>query len=239
MQAMKYLLMLLALLCCSCAAHYKIKNSDVEHISWNAGYGKVVKKVQGADPETFKELLPYYGKDQDSVFWKALLVEGADAGSFIAINNYYGVDAYHGIITDRVIPKSEGASFESLGNNWSRDASNYFYMGKALEVCDYKTFKIIEGLLSHRAQDSECLYYQSKRVPVKDPKSLMVLPANYAKDNSHVYWGNLILDNADPVTFEVRESKYFARDKNQCFVGPQGLECERAPEELKEYCRCE
>ncbi len=236
---MKYLFIILTLLCCSCTAHYNIKDSGVEHISWNTGHGKVVKSLEGADPDTFKELLPYYGKDQERVYWQAVVVNGADSDSFVALNNYYGVDAYHGVINGRIIPKSDGSTFEYLGNNWSRDKSNYFYMGEALELCDYESFNIIDSLLSDRAQDKSCLYYGNKRVPVKDFQSLVILPANYAKDSAHVYWGDLILESADPVTFEVKESKYFARDKDQCFSGPQILECERVTEEAKGYCRCE
>ncbi len=236
---MKYLLIVLTLLCCSCTAHYKIKDSGVEHISWNAGHGKVVKSIEGADPNTFKELLPYYAKDRSNVYWQASIVMGADSASFTALNNYYGVDAHHGIVNGKIILESDGSTFEYLGNNWSRDKAGYFYMGDALELCDYESFEIIESLLSDRALDKECLYYQSKRVPVKDFQNLLILPANYAKDNYHVYWGDLVVEYADPATFEVKESKYFARDKNQCFSGPQTLECERMTEEAKEYCRCE
>lgn len=236
---MKYLLIVLALLCSSCTAHYKIKDNGVEHVSWNAGHGKVVKSLEGADPDTFKELLPYYGKDKERVYWHSAVVSGADSGSFVALNNYYGVDAYHGVVNGRVITNSDGPTFEYLGNNWSRDKANYFYMGEALDLCDYGSFKIIESLLSDRAKDRHCLYYKSSRVPVKDFQSLVILYDNYAKDSVHVYWGDLVVESADPATFEVKPSKYFARDKNQCFVGPKVLECERMTEEAKEYCRCE
>ena len=173
------------------------------------------------------------------MYWQSTVVSGVDSGSFVALNNYYGVDAYHGIINGRVIATSDGPTFEYLGNNWSRDKANYFYMGEALDLCDYDTFKIIESLLSDRAIDSDCLYYQGSKVPVKDFQSLKILNANYAKDAFHVYWGDLVVKSADPVTFEVKESRYFARDKNQCYVGPQVLECERMTDEAKKYCRCE
>ena len=236
---MKKLLVLLPLIFCSCTAHYKIDENHVEHISWNEGVGKVVTRIEGADPRTFEQLLPYFGKDKSHVYWQGTVVKGADPSSFIAINNYYGVDANHGVITERIIQESDGSSFEYIGNNWSRDSLSYFYMGNELDICDYESFEIIEDVLSDRAQDKECYYSKNNRVQVEDRASLVILPAGYAKDSNGVYWGHFVIQDADPATFEAKKTKRFARDSKACYVGPSILECKRMSEEAKEYCFCD
>ena len=237
---MKHSFITLVLLCCSCSTHYQIKSNSVEHVSWNEGQGKVVKNVKEADPKTFQELQPFYGKDQKRVFWGSSIIEGADSATFVAINDYYGKDANHGIVKGNVILESDGTSFEYLGNNWSRDFSNYFYDGKRLGLCDYDTFKIIKSLLSNRAQDSKCLYYEGKIVPIKDAKSLVVLPANYAKDKFHVYWGVSIINGADPLTFVVKDNRSLsiAKDKNACYSATQVISCTNLNDEGQKFCGC-
>ncbi|MBB1440920.1 DKNYY domain-containing protein [Shewanella sp. SG41-4] len=237
---MKLPFITLVLLCCSCSTHYQINSNSVDHVSWNEGQGKVVQHVNGADPKTFQELLPFYGKDQNGVFWGSSIIEGADSATFVAIDNYYGVDAYHGIVKGNVILESDGASFEYLGNNWSRDFSSYFYNGERLDLCDYDTFKIIKSLLSDRARDNKCLYDKSKTVPIKDAESLVVLPANYAKDRFHVYWAASIINGADPLTFVVKDKRSLsiAKDKNACYSGAQILSCIDLNDDGQKFCGC-
>lgn len=237
----KHTILIFVLLCCSCSSHYKIHDDRVEHISWNEGQGKVVKVVNGADPQSFQQLLPHFGKDNQNVYWRASSVEGAEPKTFIALNNSYGRDSNHGVVNGKLLTDSNGSSFEYIGSNWAKDSNNYFYMGEKLELCDYDSFYIIKSLLSDRARDKDCLYYGNKKVPVRDPDSLEILPANYAKDKFYVYWGAAIIDGADPVTFQVKDdsSLSIAKDKSTCFSATQVLACKDLNTKGKSFCGCE
>jgi len=231
---------ILVILLAGCTAHYKVSEDIVEHVSWNAGQGKVVKTLNGASAKSFQQLKPWYGKDELHAYWMYIEIEEADARSFEAINNYYAVDSDHGYFTQHLLENSDGKTFEYLGSNWSRDKNTYFYNRKRIDVCDYDSFKIIEATVPFRATDRSCYYYQWHTVQIKDRSSLEILPSNYAKDNYFVYWGNVRIEEAHAATFVAKGEHPvgLAKDKRFCFSGPKTIECNRLNDEGKEFCGC-
>ncbi len=223
-----------------CSDHYKINNNSVEHVSWNAGQGKVIKVIDGADPSTFVQLLEWYGKDRNAAYWKHIKIKNAEPTTFIPINNYYAVDANNAYVTERYIKGSDGGTFEYIGHNWSKDKSNYYYTGQPLDICDKTSFKIIPDEFPSRAIDDRCYYYQWNTVPVKNRNNLQVLPSEYAKDNLHVYWGNIIVKEADVSSFDVLKIGHYGlgKDKASCFSGPRVVKCTELNDEVKERCGC-
>lgn len=212
----------------------------MEHVSWNAGHGKVVKPIPSADPKTFKQLSEWYGKDHHSVYWMSNKIEGADPSTFRVFNNYYAVDRHRGYFTDAAMAGSEGKSFRYIKDNWSRDAHDYYYGRTPLKVDDLDTFEIIDEFVPNRAVDKYSYYYQYKKVPIKDRSSLVIMKSGYAKDAHHVYWAYFIIEEADPQTFEVQrdDTPSLARDKNHCYSGPRIVQCHELNEEGRKYCRC-
>ena len=87
----------LVLFCSACSSRYAIERDSVSYISWNKGQGKVVKELQQADPQSFSQISPYFGKDKKQVFWQASLIEGAQPESFVVINDYYAFDKKMGL----------------------------------------------------------------------------------------------------------------------------------------------
>ncbi|WP_448213860.1 DKNYY domain-containing protein [Colwellia sp. MEBiC06753] len=220
---------------------YKIDNNKVQYYSWNPMSEKYnIRTLQEADSATFKQINVHYGKDKKYVFYGSTVIDKADTQTFTLLNEFYAIDKNNAYVAGRYISNADAKTFEYIGNNWSKDKNSYFWNGLKVNVCDFTSFKIAPDKYLSRGYDNYCYFYENKKVPIKDINSLKLLRGNYAKDKHAVYWGSILIENADSSSFEVKAIGHYpiARDKNLCFSGPRILTCNGLNKEGKEFCRC-
>jgi hypothetical protein len=220
---------------------YKVTDDRVDYYSWNPMSERYyIKELKGVDSSSFKQISVEYGKDIDSVFHHSIKIEFADPESFKLINEYYAIDRSNAYFIGRIIAGSDPKTFKYNGNSWSRDKNNYFYQQNNVNVCDMPSFKFAADKFASRASDKDCYFVEGEKVSVNDIASLEVLPGNYAKDKFTVYWGKVILENADPKAFKVKSIGSFsiAKDVNHCYSATQILSCSDLNPEGQKFCGC-
>jgi hypothetical protein len=220
------------------ATHYRVEENAVHYLRWQPVSGQyAINPVIGADPETFEQLRPGYGRDQQAVYRGNQVVENADPGSFTFLNEFYAVDINHAYFDGHILIDSDVNTFEYLGDSWAKDKSDYYYTAGKLDVCDKASFKIIKPF---RGRDSDCYFFMGEKVPIRDIASLVVLSSSYAKDQHYVYWGRFIVEGADPKSFVVKDtsSLSIAKDKDFCYAAARKLNCAELNKQGQRFCGC-
>ena len=219
-------------------SYYEVTDGKVTYFRWNPMSMRYHTKVlEEADPDTFEAIDSEHGKDATTVYQWDVPILHADPATFKRLRKSYAKDATQIFYGRTRLDGADLATFERLGDGWSRDADDFYSGSKRLEVCDINTF---EPLSMWRAVDSQCYYVKSKRLENVDRESLEILGGVFAKDRTHVYWLQHIVDGADPATFEVKEDRMqsLARDATQCFIGPRLVTCDELTPRGHEYCQC-
>lgn len=193
--------------------------------------------LEQADPDTVEAISTEHGKDATTVYEWDIPILHADPATFEHLSENYAKDATQVFYGRTRLEGAELATFERLGDGWSRDAAHVYSGNRRLNICDIETF---EPLSVWRAVDGKCYYIQAERLANVDRASLEILPGEYARDRSHVYWLERVVDGANPKTFEVKEDRMhsLARDASQCFSGPSVVTCDALSPEGQAYCRC-
>jgi hypothetical protein len=113
-------------------------------------------------------------------------------------------------------------SFEVVDPNWARDKSDYYYMIWPIGVCDRETFTVRSEWFNWWASDSKCLYYQEKKVPLRDRASAIPYRCGFSKDRFGVYFEDRRVKGADPATFTMWTpdgvETCVGKDKNGCYL---------------------
>ena len=220
-------------------SYYEVIDGKVTYFRWNPMAMRYHTRVlEDADPNTFETIGTEHGKDAKTVYEWDIPILHADPATFKRLTENYAQDATQVFYGRTRLEGADLATFKRLGDGWSRDADDYYSGSKRLDVCDIDTFK---PLSMWRAVDSQCYYIKSKRLASIDRASLEILPSVFAKDRSHVYWLQHIIEGADPKTFEIKEDRMqsLARDADQCFIGPNVVTCDELNPKGQEYCRCQ
>lgn len=176
--------------------NYEIRKGSI-YVSFHDGSdGQDVytKKIDGADPVSFKVLNQEYSKDKNSVYFATVngvsRVEQADSESFI-------------------LP--EGFAEDQI----ARDANHAYYEGKIIEGVDLGTF---QSLSEGYSKDKNFVYLNGKKIEGADTTNFVVLSWPYSKDKKNIYFFNQVLPNADSATFKVLCDRK-AQDKNNFYLG--------------------
>lgn len=163
---------------------FKIENGKVYYSYWTFSFGQRNDELPDADPNTFKEVNNWLGRDARHVYFKDRLVHGADPATVVA--EKYPL---------------------------FRDKNDYYIQGTPLHVADMKSFKVLRQIENDIwAKDSRYAYYDSTRFAVDDIKNFKVVEWNYATDGIHIYLHGKKLADSDPDTFQDLGGCYY-RDK--------------------------
>jgi hypothetical protein len=170
--------------------------------------------VKGADIETFEILTPLYTKDKNHVYYDSEIIQGADPAAFIIMETdkknegEYAADKKRVYYKGEVIPESDPSTFELMSVNFAKDKNHVYYKNKnyALDqIC-------IERKTDEKTpvQDKKDISLSRNEEPYYEVKEISrPLFNNLSKKTEQAYCsvgkGNLwkILENSDPVTFEV------------------------------------
>ena len=173
------------------------------------------------DAKGFTLLDKGYSRDTEQVFYLSKKVPGAEATSFEVIEGAgsFSRDA-HGVYREgKVISGADGTTFERLNYYYSRDQKHVFIQQEVLEGADAETFYTEPK--RQLGKDSKHAYYLDFKLEKLDGSKTQFLDGLYLKDDQSVYFGNLLIEGADPATFETytENGTLFAKDKNGRYSG--------------------
>ena len=168
--------------------------------------------VEGADPESFTEIVAYVGQDKHRVYrkWKAT-----------DIKDYYQLSPIGGFSSDglhiythelEVFDAADPSTFKHLGSLWYVDKDHVWWLEKPIKEADAATLQLV-----HLYK-----YFNGTSLPA---------PSRYAKDKNHVFLDDSIVPGADPETFEyiqfVEGGHSIAFDKNHIYEGENTKELQK------------
>ncbi|NJB84172.1 DKNYY domain-containing protein [Wenyingzhuangia aestuarii] len=218
--AFKIFISLIVTLSLTGCSPYDIRDDGVYFIEWNAAQGKVEKKINRADKNSFKHISGSYGKDKNFVFFKRKIINGADSNSFKRIKRGYSIDKNRVYYYGDSITNSSSKQFEIIDNYYSKDYKDIYYRNQALNVCSVENFEFVfhdslENEYRRWTRDGCNYFINSIKVPSSEYDNLNVYPKSggISSDSKNVYHYNRnicydskgikILDTVDIKTFEV------------------------------------
>lgn len=159
-----------------------------------------------------------YEVRMDGLYYMGRLTKAKiDVDTFIFLGDVYAKDknmayaltTYGGVDTRDTV---DLATFEAIAGKYAKDTNNIYYRNfsgiKEIESADIDTFAVLMEEGKGYAQDIEKIYYGSIVIPEADLLSFEILGGNYSKDAEYVYFENTIIKEADPRSFE-----FFTEDK--------------------------
>ena len=161
--------------------------------------------VEGADPETFTEVIWYVGQDKHRVYGKWKATDIKDYKQLSQIGGFYS-DGLHIYTKDfEVFEDADPLTFRQLeGSTWYVDKDHVWWLEKQVKEADAATIQLV-----HMYK-----YFNGTTLPA---------PERYAKDKSHVFFDDSIIPGADPESFEVIQfvegGPSTAFDKNRIYSG--------------------
>lgn len=187
----------------------------------NAHVYRESRRIEGADPNSFREFGPELYRDDNSVF-RLIYLHGT--GSDAQKPGCPSASAF-AIVQ---LPESDPESFRQLDPTWSRDEKRVFFENRGFVPSDIDSFEILAG---GWARDRVAVYYASKKVTHAHRESFEVLDTwhDFGRDSDHVFWKGWLVDGADPKTFVgVRPNKghdhktsFYCILKDERNYGPQ------------------
>lgn len=172
------------------------KSVFVEVGCGGSGYSIVFcfKKVEGADPQTFRFNSINMPVDNDHVFYGDKIIPEADPETFSGHNGgKYGYSYWYDKNYIFVMANNRVGVIKEKCNNLDRIGGNYL-------KCDDK------------------VYYEDKFLAGADVNTMIPVgvTANYAKDSKTVYFDGEIVVGADATTFDIGDG-INAKDKNYTY----------------------
>ena len=159
----------------------------------NAHVYRESRRIEGADPDSFREFGPELYRDDKSVF-RLVYLHGTGRD---AQKPGHPPASPFAIVQ---LPESDPDSFRQLNPTWSRDAKRVFCEDRGFVPCDIDSFEI----LAHDwAADRVAVYYATRKITQAHRDSFEVLDGwpDFGKDCDHVFWKGGLVDGADPRSF--------------------------------------
>ena len=168
--------------------------------------------IEGADPESFTEVVGYIGQDKHRVYrkWKATDVKDYKRLSHIGSFRSDGLRIYTYEL--EVFDAADPCTFKHLGSQWYVDKDHVWWNEKPVKEADAPTLQLV-----HLYK-----YFDGTTLPA---------PSRYAKDIRHVFLDDSIILDADPKSFEyiqfVEGDYTIAFDKNRIYEGENTKELQK------------
>ncbi|MDZ4084842.1 MAG: DKNYY domain-containing protein [Bdellovibrionales bacterium] len=167
--------------------------------------------VEGADPQTFKQIKTDYAMDKSKSYFR----EKIDAnGPLVKIDDVYSKNAKAVFYYESPVRGADAGTFQVIGHGFSRDETHLFYNDTLVPGFDPKSFRF----LSHREDlrkdasyiaDKGAVYFNTRlnttfvAVAEADAASFQDLDHSFGTDRSHVFYRGKILKDVDREGFEV------------------------------------
>lgn len=146
-------------------------------------------------PSSFTSMGFGYATDGENVFFRDTLIKGADAETFVPTSYGSAGDKFAKYSFARPITKNLRKDFQNIAGDYFKDGKNIYYKNVVLPGADYESFSHLDG--EHESLDiSDILASEDERL--ESAKN-----SEYAKDVKNVYYTGLVVQGADPYSFEI------------------------------------
>jgi hypothetical protein len=165
------------------------------------------KRIEGADPVSFREFGPGLYRDDKSVF-RSVFLYGKNRGDEMVR-----------------LPEADPETYRAIDSEWSRDAKRVFYIEwgfvpRGFVPRDIDSFEVLSG---GWARDRVAIYFATSEIPRADRETFEPIGtvvfgkvSPFGKDRSHVFWRGWLIAGADPLSFEVTR-EYEGHDRQTNF----------------------
>lgn len=218
MSVIRFLFIGFIFLLTGCAG-YKVEGNHAYWNTWDEGLGSKRTELTYAHIATFKILKhKRYAKDKNYAYFEGQIIQDADANTFRSIHEFRAVDRKFAYYGGNRIENADGKTFEFIQGSWARDSNDYYWGRFAIDVCDWASFSIEDIEFDWWATDKYCVFYQNKKLPIKDRESVVLFKGGYAKDKYSVYFQGKLIRGSDPDSFKLMEGySHMARDRFNCY----------------------
>lgn len=211
--------MAMLLMACVNDAEYVVLDDAVVYSHWTFSFGRRYDTIPGADPATFEQVKSWLGHDSAHVYYERDLVPGVDVASLEAVHKPLFRDKNDYYFKTKPMHVVDVESFEvikwSYGSFWAKD-SRYAYFDDYRFEADLPTFKVKS---KGYAKDKYHVYFFGGHIiPDADPSTFKPIgDSGYYRDKSHIWYCDVLLEDADYDTFEVDDFDS-AHDKHGRFM---------------------
>ena len=170
--------------------------------------------VEGADPETFTEIIDWVGQDKHRVYYKWKATDIKDYNQLSHIGAFYSDGSHVYTYEFEVFEDADPLTFRQLqgSNSWYVDKDHVWWRGKEMKEvkeADAATLQLVDGYS----------YFNGTTFWTR-----------YAKDKNHVYFDDAVIP-PDPETFEIVQftegGEITIFDKNHIYKGENSKELQK------------
>ena len=204
----------------------------------NELYKMGLKKIAGADRNSFEVLNDEFSRDKNNVYYEGEKVEGIDMNSIEVINGMCIKDKNSVFIGGHKIKEADSKTFERLPKTtyYSKDKNNLYYQEVKIDKIDNKTLKILYSDGIDVVKNGNRIFAEGEKLNIKSPETFEIILSKYynvpnliyGKDDKNVYviskstkfdetYSSKIIKNADVNSFEVMENSMYTKDKNNIY----------------------
>lgn len=168
--------------------------------------------VEGADPETFTEIIDWVGQDKHRVYYQWKATDIKDYNQLSHIGGFYSDGSHIYTFEFEVFEDADPLTFRQLNNNWYVDKDHVWWRKKEMKEvkeADAATFQLVDGYA----------YFNGTTFWTR-----------YAKDKNHVFFDDAVIP-PDPETFEIVQftegEATTIFDKNRIYQGENSKELQK------------
>lgn len=189
-------------------------------------------KIEGADPETYVYFSGGLGKDKNQVFswiYPDEGYKGVDVATLVGVEDperggLWMKDKNQVYWRGNIVEGANPATFMVMSSEYGRDGDKLYYTYKYIPTGDPDTLKNIVDDIGAYQKDKNNIYYiegpfdEGPIIATADHATFRPINSYYAKDKVHVYYGNRIIEGADPETFVDLGEYGYSKDKNHVYL---------------------
>ena len=194
----------------------------------NGEWQLVMNIIEGADPETFKNIDHLWSKDSSNYFYNHKMIK-VSYESFEVINDTFSkdLDSVYLYYQDRFESVGSGLKgFKKIDRYYAMDTEMVYYFqdyinGEKSEVLikiPYSNPATIEVAEENYLLVDESVYYRGLLVDDVNMNKLEVISRDLIKDDNSVFYGYIPIDGADPTTFKWDEDNFQYKDKHRLYT---------------------
>lgn len=168
-----------------------------------------------------------YATDDTYVYFNDAVVPGADPFTF-TLDGMFAKDFAHVYYGGQEVPGADPDTFEQMGDSYyMKDAYHVYYTGGdevvVLDDLDPQTAHILGAswdccTAGSYVADAYSVYSDDVRLEGADPATFTLFDSNwYAKDAQHVYWVHDLVEDVDADTFTELGFDGYGTDAHQVF----------------------
>ena len=177
--------------------------------------------VEGADPETFTEIIDWVGQDKHRVYYQWKATDIKDYNQLSEISGFYSDGSHIYTREFEILEDADSRTFRQLGSQWYGYGS--WYVDK-----DHVWWREPHVVEVKEVKEADAATFQLVQV-YNYSDGTTDTSESFAKDKSHVFYRGSVIPGADPATFEIIDidGSLTTFDKNRIFEGENSKELQK------------